>query len=208
MPSRVPFRRRDPMVYSEQLGKKRQQSPRYGDTRRWYPFKRPIATSLARTGNDPLSFPTCALSREGARRTPSPDPHPRGLSAPRWPFGSPQEKHACCAGRIPGEAASSGCGPRRPPPGGRRRYRFSWRRASLPPPRRRGNPGRWCSAEWMRAPPGEPLPGIRGRCAISPPWTAETLPPASGPFPSPEKATSCRRSWRRAVSVPSRGVGI
>jgi hypothetical protein len=49
--------------------------------------------------------------------------------------------------------------------------------------RRRGNPGRWCSAEWTRAPPGEPLPGIRGRCATSPSWTAEPLPPASGPSP-------------------------
>ena len=109
------------------------------------------------------------------------DPHPGVLSSPRWPFGSPPEKRACCAGRIPAGDALPGSEPPRFPPGGRRRFRFFWKRGRPPLPRRRGNPGRCCNAVWMRAPLDEPRPGIRGRCAAFPPLTAEYLPPASGP---------------------------
>jgi len=137
--------------------------------------------SLARTGKVPSSFPNEALSREGVRRKPMRDPHPWVLSSPRWPFGSPPEILACCVGRIPGEDALPGSEPPRFPPACRRRSRSSWERGRPPLPRRRGNPGRCCSAAWMRAPPGEPRPGIRGRCAAIPPLTAEYSPPAFGP---------------------------
>lgn len=137
--------------------------------------------SLARTGKVPSSFPNEALSREGVRRKPMRDPHPWVLSSPRWPFGSPPEILACCVDRIPGEDALPGSEPPRFPPACRRRSRSSWERGRSPLPRRRGNPGRCCSAAWMRAPPGEPRPGIRGRCAAIPPLTAEYSPPAFGP---------------------------
>ena len=137
--------------------------------------------SLARTGKVPSSFPNEALSREGVRRKPMRDPHPWVLSSPRWPFGSPPEILACCVGRIPGGDALPGSEPPRFPPSCRRRSRSSWERVRPLLPRRRGNPGRCCSAAWMRAPPGEPRPGIRGRCAAIPPLTAEYSPPAFGP---------------------------
>ncbi len=137
--------------------------------------------SLARTGKVPSSFPNEALSQEGVRRKPMRDPHPGVLSSPRWPFGSRPEKRACSAGKIPGGDALPGSAPPRSPHAGRRRSRFSWKRGCPPLPRRRGNPGRCCSAAWMRVPPGEPRPGIRGRCAAFPPWTAENSPPAFGP---------------------------
>lgn len=137
--------------------------------------------SLARTGKVPSSFPNEALSREGVRRKPMRDPHSGVLSSPRWPFVSPPGKRPCCAGRIPGGDALPGFEPPRSPPAGRRRFRSSWKRGRPPLPRRRGNLGRCCSAAWMPAPPGEPLPGIRGRCAEFPPWTVEDSPPAFGP---------------------------
>jgi hypothetical protein len=137
--------------------------------------------SLARTGKVPSSFPSEALSREGVRRKPMRGPRPGGLSSPRWLFGSPPEKRACCAGRIPGGDALPGSEPPRSPPADLRRFRFSWKQGRPLQPRRRGNPGRCCSAVWMRAPPGEPRPGIRGRCAAFPPLTAEYSPPAFGP---------------------------
>lgn len=35
MPIMDPFSRMEPIMYSEQLGEKRQQSPRYGEIARW-----------------------------------------------------------------------------------------------------------------------------------------------------------------------------
>jgi hypothetical protein len=210
-------------MYSEQLGWNRQQSPRYGETRRWYNLRKPIGMSLACKGKAPPFFPTGVRSPEGAPRTPMQDPLPGALSAPRWPSGSPPGRSLCGAGRTPAGPASPGCGPPRSRLAGRRRSRSSRRRARLPPTYEHGRPGRWCSAAWMRASPSEPHPGIRGRYEGYPPWKAENPPPSPAlsdpegllpagdrdgePLPPFRTASGKDQPARRSRHAPAKSVG-
>ena len=103
-------------------------------------------------------LPTGVGGRGAARHKRTIVPPPRGVSGPRWRFGSPSGRRLCASGRIPSTTAWRGCGRRRLPLASRRRS----------PPgvfHRQGSRGTPYNASCACGRPSGPPPGIPGRCA-------------------------------------------